>query len=121
VWTCSVTPGLSVLRAPFGKRPPKLTESVAVANTRILDHRDRFATSLALGPDTRKIRDGGDEATGSHFEVPAWRFTPAFTPPKHFRVLVLVADLDVRILATDSKLLRAFTLDPTRGYQPIKK
>jgi transposase InsO family protein len=34
------------------------------------------------------------------------------------RVLVLVADLDLRVLAEDGQLLRALTLDPTRDYQP---
>lgn len=34
------------------------------------------------------------------------------------RVLVLVADLDVRVLTEDGQLLRAFTLDPARDYQP---
>jgi hypothetical protein len=34
------------------------------------------------------------------------------------RVLVLVTDLDVRVLAEDGQLLRALTLDPTRDYQP---
>jgi len=38
---------------------------------------------------------------------------------KHTRVLVLVADLDVRILTTDGEVLRTLTLDPTRDYQPI--
>jgi transposase InsO family protein len=35
------------------------------------------------------------------------------------RVLVLVADLDVRVLTEDGELLRALTLDPTRDYQPL--
>lgn len=34
------------------------------------------------------------------------------------RVLVLVADLDVRVLTEDGELLRALTLDPSRDYQP---
>ena len=34
------------------------------------------------------------------------------------RVLVLVADLHVRVLTEDGELLREFTLDPTRDYQP---
>jgi hypothetical protein len=33
------------------------------------------------------------------------------------RVLVLVADLDVRVLTEDGELLRTLTLDPTRDYQ----
>ncbi len=33
------------------------------------------------------------------------------------RILVLVADLDVRILTQDGELLRELTLDPTRDYQ----
>jgi hypothetical protein len=37
------------------------------------------------------------------------------------RVLVLVADLDVRVLADDGRLLRVLTLDPSRDYQPQAK
>ena len=35
------------------------------------------------------------------------------------RVLVLVADLGVRVLAEDGELIRALTLDPSRDYQPL--
>lgn len=34
------------------------------------------------------------------------------------RVLVLAADLHVRVLSEDGELLRDLVLDPTRGYQP---
>jgi transposase InsO family protein len=34
------------------------------------------------------------------------------------RVLVLVADLDVRVLSEDGELIRRLTLDPARDYQP---
>lgn len=34
------------------------------------------------------------------------------------RVLLLVADLHVRVITTDGQLLRELTLDPTRDYQP---
>ena len=34
------------------------------------------------------------------------------------RVVVLVADLDVRVLSEDGELIRALTLDPSRDYQP---
>jgi transposase InsO family protein len=34
------------------------------------------------------------------------------------RVLVLVADLDVRVLTEDGELVRELTIDPERGYQP---
>jgi transposase InsO family protein len=37
------------------------------------------------------------------------------------RVLVLVADLEVRVLTEDGQLLRALTLDPSRDYQPQPK
>jgi transposase InsO family protein len=37
---------------------------------------------------------------------------------KNTRVLILVADLDIRILTTDGDVLRTLTLDPTRDYQP---
>jgi len=33
-------------------------------------------------------------------------------------VLLLVADLDVRILTEDGELLRRLKLDPSRDYQP---
>jgi hypothetical protein len=33
------------------------------------------------------------------------------------RVIMLIAGLDVRVLAEDGELLRHLTLDPTRGYQ----
>jgi len=36
-------------------------------------------------------------------------------------VPVLVANLDVRVLAEDGQLLRALTLDPNRAYQPQAK
>jgi transposase InsO family protein len=34
------------------------------------------------------------------------------------RVLLLIADLDIRILTQDGELLRQLTLDPTHDYQP---
>ena len=39
---------------------------------------------------------------------------------RHQRVLMLVADLDVRILDAEGNLLRHLTLDPSRDYQPIR-
>jgi transposase InsO family protein len=35
------------------------------------------------------------------------------------RVLILVADLEVRVLMEDGESLRELTLDPTRDYQPL--
>jgi transposase InsO family protein len=35
------------------------------------------------------------------------------------RVIVLVCDLDVRVLSEDGELLRHLTLDPSRDYQPL--
>jgi len=35
------------------------------------------------------------------------------------RVLVLVCDLDIRVLSEDGELLRHLTLDPSKDYQPI--
>ena len=38
---------------------------------------------------------------------------------KHTAVILLIDDLDVRVIATDTgEVLRTLTLDPTRGYQP---
>jgi transposase InsO family protein len=39
---------------------------------------------------------------------------------KNERVLMLVADLDVRVLDAEGTVLRHLTLDPTRDYQPIR-
>jgi hypothetical protein len=35
------------------------------------------------------------------------------------RVLVLVADRDVRVLSVEGEILRQLTLDPSRDYQPL--
>ncbi len=35
------------------------------------------------------------------------------------RVIVLVCDLDVRVLSEEGELLRRLTLDPTRNYEPL--
>ena len=35
------------------------------------------------------------------------------------RVIVLVCDLDVRVLSENGELLRHLTLDPSKDYQPI--
>ena len=35
------------------------------------------------------------------------------------RVLVLVNDLDVRVITEDGELLRQLTIDPTKDYQPL--
>ena len=35
------------------------------------------------------------------------------------RVIVLVADLDIRVLSEEGELLRHLTLDPERDYQPL--
>jgi hypothetical protein len=35
------------------------------------------------------------------------------------RVLVLVADRDVRVLTAEGELLRQLTRDPSRDYQPL--
>ena len=35
------------------------------------------------------------------------------------RVLILAADLEVRVITEDGELLRSLTLDPTRDYQPL--
>jgi transposase InsO family protein len=39
---------------------------------------------------------------------------------RHERILMLVADLDVRILDAKGALLRHLTLDPSKDYQPIR-
>jgi hypothetical protein len=36
-----------------------------------------------------------------------------------WRIIVLVCDLDIRVLSAEGELLRHLTLDPTRDYQPL--
>ncbi|MHB1089209.1 MAG: IS481 family transposase, partial [Acidimicrobiales bacterium] len=36
---------------------------------------------------------------------------------RHEAVIILMADLDVRVVSQEGELLRHFTLDPTRDYQ----
>ena len=40
-------------------------------------------------------------------------------PHAGVRVLVLVADLKVRVVTQDGELLRELILDPSRDYQPV--
>jgi hypothetical protein len=35
------------------------------------------------------------------------------------RVVLLIADRDVRVLSTEGELLRQLVLDPSRSYQPL--
>ncbi len=37
------------------------------------------------------------------------------------RVIILMADLDVRVITGDGELLRHFTLDPSRNYQAVSR
>jgi hypothetical protein len=39
-------------------------------------------------------------------------------PHSGTRVLLLIADLEIRVLTEHGELLRELTLDPTRDYQP---
>jgi hypothetical protein len=41
-------------------------------------------------------------------------------PHKGCRVLLLVCDLDIRVIGEDGALIRRLTLDPSIDYQPIK-
>jgi hypothetical protein len=36
------------------------------------------------------------------------------------RVIILMADLDVRVITDDGELIRHFTLNPAKNYQPRK-
>jgi len=36
-------------------------------------------------------------------------------------VKLLIADQNIRVIALDGELIRDLTLDPTRGYQPLKQ
>ena len=35
-------------------------------------------------------------------------------------IIILIADLDIRVLNQQGQLLRHLTLDPTKNYQPLK-
>jgi hypothetical protein len=89
------------------------------------NHLDKARPQLAgitLSPHTR-IRHGKIDKEG--------RFTLRHNGKLHHigvgrahkgrRIIVLVADLDIRVLNTEGELLRHLTLDPTKNYQPLNK
>jgi hypothetical protein len=56
---------------------------------------------------------------GSRFDTARNCTTSAWEQSTAARgVIMLVHDLDVRVISEDSELLRHFTLDPSREYQP---
>ena len=42
-------------------------------------------------------------------------------PPAGTPVLLLIQDLNIRIITEDGEILREPTVDPTRDYQPLDK
>jgi hypothetical protein len=40
---------------------------------------------------------------------------------KNQHIIILIADLDIRVLSENGQLLRHLTLDPTRNYQPLRQ
>ena len=89
------------------------------------------AAAFAARPKAVPSRDG--QAFPSHYRIRRDRIDPSgvitlrYNSRLHHiglgrryagtRVMVLVADLDVRVLTEDGELLRELTLDPSRDYQ----
>jgi transposase InsO family protein len=86
------------------------------------DGRDKARPSgprIAVGAGVRVRRDRidkGGKVTLRHRG--ALRHIAVGHAHKGKRVVMLIDDLDVRILSTDGEMLRHLTLDPTRIYQP---
>lgn len=92
----------------------------AVAYTRLPKTRPAGATT---GPHYRIRRDRIDK-TGAVSLRRAGRMhhIGIGRAHKHTAVILLIDDLDTRVIATDTgELLRRLTLDPNRGYQPRYK
>jgi transposase InsO family protein len=75
----------------------------------------------ALGPAQHRVRHDRVDATGrvTLRRAGCLHHICVGRAHKGTAVLVLVADLDVRILTADGELLRHLTLDPSRRYQPL--
>ena len=75
----------------------------------------------ALGPAQHRVRRDRVDATGrvTLRRAGCLHHICVGRAHKGTAVLVLVADLDVRILTADGELLRHLTLDPSRRYQPL--
>ena len=68
---------------------------------------------IGNGPYTREaaaVAAEGGSARGSVAVKEAWA---------GWRIVMLIADLEIRILDQDGNQLRQLTLDPTKDYQPI--
>ena len=90
---------------------------------RVYNERDKASPRLdgqPISPETKVRRDRVD-ATGTVTLRHRARLHHIGVGRAHKakRVLMLVADLDVRILDADGTLLRHLTLDPSKDYQPI--
>lgn len=47
-------------------------------------------------------------------------FYGAYAPYRRQRIIILMADLDVRVSTEDGELIRHLTLSPSKNYQPRK-
>jgi len=79
-------------------------------------------SGLALRPHTRVRRDKIDK-TGVVTLRYRSRLHHVGVGRRHHgkHVLILIADLDIRVIDVDGEMLAHLTLDPTRDYQPIRK
>jgi transposase InsO family protein len=90
----------------------------------IYNERDKAAPSIdgqAVSPTTKVRRDRVDSnGTVTLRHRSKLHHIGVGRAHGHERVLMLVADLDVRVLDTEGIVLRHLTLDPSRDYQPIR-
>ena len=93
----------------------------------------RRTPAAAFAARPKAVPSRGEQASPSHYRIRRDRIDPSgvitlrYNSRLHhiglgrryagIRVMVLVADLDVRVLTEDGELLRELTLDPSRDYQ----
>ena len=63
--------------------------------------------------------EAADVAVSTIHRIERGDIHPSVDTPQ--RVVLLVADTDVRVVTEDGELLRHLTIDPTRDYQPRGK
>ena len=90
----------------------------------VYNERDKAAPSIdgqALPPTTKVRRDRVDaNGTVTLRHRSKLHHIGVGRRHRHQRVLMLVADLDIRILDAEGTVLAHLTLDPSKDYQPIR-
>jgi len=74
------------------------------------------STRADAGLSLRALAEAADVAVSTIHRIERGDIHPSVDTPQ--RVVLLVADTDVRVVTEDGELIRHLTIDPTRDYQP---